>query len=112
MLNQANLLGKLKKDPIFNIDKKGIPICSFFLETAEYLYDTGQNATIVEKQAHQIICFGNLARSVGTKLRAGDIVFAQGRIVSNFYIDENNQKKDETNIKLQKFIVVHEFNNE
>lgn len=112
MFNQSTIIGKIKKDPLYNLDKKGVPICSFFLETKEHLYDADLKANIVERQLHTIVCFGALATSVSTRLKAGDLIVAQGRIVTNFYFDDMNNKRAEINVKLQRFYLIKEFDEE
>lgn len=82
-LNQAQLIGRLGKDPEVRVTNSGLKVCNFSVATS----DGGKT------EWHRIIVFDKAAAACGTYLKKGSMVFIQGKIQTKKF--QNKQGFDQ-----------------
>lgn len=92
MLNKAQVIGNLGKDPRITPTKNGSTIASFSVATTEKGYTT-QNGTQIPDRTewHNIVCFGRIADVVKQYLHKGSKVFIEGKMHTRQYEANNNK---------------------
>ena len=92
MLNKAQVIGNLGKDPRITPTKNGSTIASFSVATTEKGYTT-QNGTQIPDRTewHNIVCFGRIADVVKQYLHKGSKVFVEGKMHTRQYEANNNK---------------------
>lgn len=90
MVNKTFLLGNLGKDPELR-EVNNAPMCRFPLATTEFWTDSsGERKERTEW--HNIVVWGNQAKSCAQYLGKGDRVFVEGQIRSRQIQNENEEK--------------------
>lgn len=102
MINKAILIGHLGKDPELRYSNMGAPICLFSVATTKKWKDKDGNKQ--EKTTwHNVKAFGNLAEIAGQYLHKGNKVYLEGELAVDQWTDDNNNKRYDHYINLQKF---------
>lgn len=99
MLNQAQIIGHLGKDPETRYLPSGEAVTNFSIATTEKWKD---KATGEQKEAtewHRINTFGKLAEICGQYLKKGSLAFIQGKIVTRKWTDKDGIERYSTEIK-------------
>ena len=99
MLNQAQIIGHLGRDPETRYLPSGEAVTNFSVATTEKWRD---KATGEQKEAtewHRITTFGKLAEVCGQWLRKGSMVFVQGKITTKKYTDRDGVERYSTEIR-------------
>ena len=99
MLNQAQIIGHLGRDPETRYLPSGDAVTSFSVATTEKWKD---KATGEQKEAtewHRITTFGKLAEVCSQWLRKGSLVFVQGKIATKKYTDKDGIERYSTEIR-------------
>lgn len=99
MLNQAQIIGRIGKDPEVRYMPSGDAVTNFSVATSERWKD---KATGEQKEAtewHRITTFGKLAEICGEYLRKGSLVYIQGKIVTRKWQDKDGSDRYSTEIK-------------
>ncbi len=99
MLNQAQIIGHLGRDPETRFLPSGDAVTSFSVATTEKWKD---KATGEQKEAtewHRISTFGKLAEVCEKWLRKGSLVFVQGKITTKKYTDKDGIERYSTDIR-------------
>lgn len=99
MLNQAQIIGHLGKDPDVRYLPSGDAVTTFSVATTEKWRD---KATGEQKEAtewHRITTFGKLAEICGEWLKKGQQVFVQGKITTKKYTDKDGIERYATEIR-------------
>lgn len=99
MLNQAQIIGHLGRDPETRYMPSGDAVSTFSVATTEKWKDkqTGEQKEATEW--HRITTFGKLAEIVAQYVRKGSLVFVQGKIVTRKYTDKDGIERYSTEIK-------------
>jgi single-strand DNA-binding protein len=86
MLNKAQIIGRVGKDPEMRETKSGDPVASFSVATSERYRDKRNGGEIVEKtEWHSVTAFGRLAEIVGEYVRKGALVYVEGKLETRKY---------------------------
>lgn len=98
MLNQAQIIGHLGKDPESRVLPSGDAVSNFSVATTEKWKDkSGQQQEHTEW--HRISAFGKLAEICNQYLEKGMQVFVQGKIQTRKYKAEDGTERYSTEIK-------------
>ena len=99
MLNQAQIIGRIGKDPEVRYMPSGDAVTTFSVATSERWKDkqTGEQKEATEW--HRITTFGKLAEICGEYLRKGGLVYIQGKIVTRKWQDKDGSDRYSTEIK-------------
>ena len=97
MLNQAQIIGHLGKDPESRFMPNGEAVCNFSVATTERWKDkSGEKQE--DTQWHRITTFRKLAEICGEYLHKGSLVYIRGKIQTREYTDKDGIKRYSTEI--------------
>lgn len=100
-LNKVFLIGRLTRDP----EKKTLPsgqvVCSFGLATDRFWTDKNGKKQ-QETEFHNIVLYGKLAEIASQYLKKGKLVFIEGRLRTRTWEDETKQKRQKTEIIVER----------
>lgn len=80
MLNKAQLIGRLGRDPEVRYMPGGEAVCNFSMATTEKWKDKASGEIKEETTWHRITAFGRQAEIVGEYLKQGSLVFIEGKM--------------------------------
>lgn len=96
MLNKAQIIGHLGRDPETRVGQSGSGVCSFSVATTEKWNSNGE--TRERTEWHYVTAFGKLAEVCQKYLVKGKQVYVEGRIQTDEYQDKDGVKKRSTKI--------------
>ena len=96
-LNKAMLIGRLGRDPEMRVTKSGSQVTSFSVATNDYWKDKQGNKQ-EKTDWHNIVCWAGLAEYASNYLRKGKLVYVEGRLQTNDWVDQQNVKHYKTEI--------------
>lgn len=82
MLNRAELIGRLGKDPEVRYTPEGKAIANLALATTDRFKDPGSGQKKAHTEWHRVVLFGRQAEIAGEYLRKGSLAYVDGRIRS------------------------------
>jgi single-strand DNA-binding protein len=99
MLNNAQIIGHLGRDPETRYMQSGDAVTNFTIATTEKWKDkqTGEQKEAVEW--HRITTYGKLAEVCSQWLRKGSLVFVQGKLTTRKWTDQQGIERYTTEIK-------------
>jgi single-strand DNA-binding protein len=98
MLNQANIIGRVGKDPEVRYLPSGEAVANFSIATSERWKDKQTGEPREETEWHRISTFGRLAEIVGEYVKKGALVYVSGKIKTRSY-EQNGETKYATEIR-------------
>lgn len=98
MLNQAQIIGHLGKDPESRFLPSGEAVCNFSIATTEKWKDKASGEQKEQTEWHRINTFGRLAEVCGEYLRKGALVYVAGKITTRKYTDKDGVERYSTEI--------------
>lgn len=101
MLNQAQIIGHLGRDPEVRHLPSGEAVANFTIATTEKWRDKTSGESKESTEWHNISCFGRLAEIVGQYLHKGSLVYVSGKIKTRKYQDKDGVDKYATSIQCQ-----------
>ncbi len=104
-LNKVLLIGNIVKDPEIRETSPGIQRCIIFLATNR-TWRTEKGEDHEEAQYHKIVAWQKLAEICGKLLTKGRKVYIEGRLSTQEWEDENQQRKRETEIVMEDMILL------
>lgn len=100
-LNKVFLIGRLTQDPKSITLPSGKTVATFRLATDRFFIDrSGQKRQ--ETEFHNIVLFGKLAQIASQYLKKGSLCFLEGRLRTRTFEDKHNQKRERTEILVEK----------
>ena len=98
MLNQAQLIGRLGKDPELRVTQAGLSVATLTLATTEKWKDSKTGETKEATEWHRVTLYSKLAEIAEKYLVKGSLVFIQGKIQTRKYTDKQGVDKYSTEI--------------
>lgn len=98
MLNQAQIIGFLGKDPEIRHMQNGNAVASFSIATTEKWKDKNTGEAKEQTEWHRISAFDKLAEIIGEYLKKGSLVYVCGKIKTRKYTDKDGFEKYATEI--------------
>ena len=80
MLNRAELIGRLGRDPDVRYTPDGKAIANLALATSESFRDKSSGERKEQTEWHRVVLFGKQAEIAGKYLRKGSLAFVDGRL--------------------------------
>lgn len=97
MLNKAMIIGRLGREPELKYTQNGTPVTTLSIATDESYQD--QNGNRVERtEWHKVIVFRRAAENCAQYLSKGSLVYAEGRIQTRKWQDQQGQDRYTTEI--------------
>lgn len=99
MLNQAQIIGRVGRDPETRYLPSGEAVTNMSVATSESWKDkqTGEKKEATEW--HKVTFFGKLAEIAGQYLKKGALVYVSGKITTRKYTDKDGAEKYSTEIR-------------
>ena len=99
MLNQAQIIGHVGRDPDVRSLQNGDIVASFSIATTEKWTDKATGEKREATEWHRVSVFGKLAEIVQTWVKKGTLVYVSGKIVTRKYQDKDGIEKQSTEIR-------------
>jgi single-strand DNA-binding protein len=80
MLNKAQLIGRLGKDPETRFTATGTPVATFSMATDETWKDKASGERKSKTEWHRIVLWGKLAEITQQYLKKGMLVYIEGKL--------------------------------
>lgn len=101
MLNKAQVIGYVGKEPKISTTQNNAKIASFSIATTEKSYTTQNGVTIPERtEWHNIVVFGKLADVIEKYVHKGSRMYAEGKMRTRAFTDKNGVQKTITEINV------------
>lgn len=97
-INLVIINGRLGKDPELKQITDKLSVCNFTVATSDKWVDK-EGYKQEKTEWHNIVVWGNQAKSCGQFLKKGSLVTVEGKISTRSYDDKNGVKKYTTEIK-------------
>lgn len=101
MLNQAQIIGHLGKDPDVRYMSNGDPVTTFSVATTDKWKDKASGQMKEATEWHRIVAYGRLAEICGEYLRKGSLAFVQGKIATKKWTDKEGIERYATEIRAE-----------
>ncbi|MBA2710266.1 MAG: single-stranded DNA-binding protein [Tatlockia sp.] len=98
-LNKIQLIGHVGQSPKSTLTKENHTVASVSLATNESFKRHGEWETTTEW--HHLVFFGKLAAFAIERLQKGNLIYIEGRLRSNNWIDAEGVKRKSINIVVQ-----------
>lgn len=99
MLNKAQIIGNLGRDPEMRYLPSGDAVANISVATTEKWKDKASGEMKEHTEWHRISFFGKLAEIAGQYLKKGSTVYVEGKIQTRKYTDKDGAEKFATEIK-------------
>ncbi len=99
MLNQAQIIGHLGRDPETRYLPSGDAVSSFSIATTEKWKDKQSGEQKEATEWHRISAFGKLAEIIEKYVRKGSLVYVAGKITTRKWTDKDGIERYSTEIK-------------
>ena len=101
MLNKAQVIGYVGKEPKISKTQNNAKIASFSIATTEKSYTTQNGVTIPERtEWHNIVVFGKLADVIEKYVHKGSRMYVEGKMRTRTFTDKNGVQKTITEINV------------
>lgn len=101
MLNKAQVIGYVGKEPKISTTQNNAKIASFSIATTEKSYTTPNGVTIPERtEWHNIVVFGKLADVIEKYVHKGSRMYVEGKMRTRAFTDKNGVQKTITEINV------------
>jgi len=101
MLNQAQIIGHLGRDPETRYLPSGEAVTTFSIATTERWRDKATGEMKEATEWHRCSAFGKLADICAQYLRKGSQAFVQGKITTKKYTDRSGNERLSTEIRVE-----------
>lgn len=104
-LNRVMLIGNLTRDPELRYTPSGMAVTSFGLATNR-VWVTKQGEKKEDAQFHRIVAWNKLAELCSQLLAKGRRIYVEGRIQYREIVDQDNNKKQVSEIVIDDMIIL------
>ena len=98
MLNKAQIIGRVGRDPEIRYLPSGDAVANLTLATTEKWKDKSTGEAKEATEWHRISFFGRLAEIVGEYVQKGSLIYVEGKIKTRKYTDKDGVEKYSTDI--------------
>lgn len=98
MLNQAQIIGRVGRDPEHNQTNSGNSVTSFSIATTEQWKDKATGEKRESTEWHRVITFGKLADIAKEYVTKGKLVYISGKLTTRKYQAKDGSEKQTTEI--------------
>jgi single-strand DNA-binding protein len=98
MVNKIFLVGNLAAEPDVKATPKGTYVANMRLATNTYMGKDDDGSAKEQTEFHHLVAFGKLAEFAGQYLHKGRLLYADGRIQTNTWLDTAGQKHHRTEV--------------
>lgn len=98
MLNRAELIGRLGRDPDVRYTTDGKAIANLALATSEYFRDRDSGQRKEQTEWHRVVLFGKQAEIAGKYLKKGALAYVDGRLRTRKWKNKQGQEQYTTEL--------------
>lgn len=98
MLNQAQIIGRVGRDPEHNQTNSGNIVTSFSIATTEQWKDKATGEKREATEWHRVVTFGKLADIAKEYVTKGKLVYISGKLTTRKYQAKDGSEKQITEI--------------
>lgn len=98
MLNKAQIIGRVGKDPEIRYSSSGDAMATFSVATTERFKDKATGNAVEKTEWHNITAFRRLAEIIGEYVKKGSLVYIEGKINTRKWQDKDGQDRYSTGI--------------
>lgn len=98
MLNKAQIIGRVGRDPEMRYSTTGEPIASFSVATSERYKDKATGNAVEKTEWHNVTAFKRLAEIIGEYVKKGSLVYIEGKLNTRKWQDKDGQDRYTTGI--------------
>lgn len=110
MLNKAQIIGRMGKDPEVRYLPSGEAVANITLATSEKWKDKATGEQREETEWHRVSLFGRDAEIVGEFAKKGDLLYAEGKLKTRKYTDQSGGERYSTEIRCMFFRLLSKRN--
>jgi single-strand DNA-binding protein len=110
-LNQTEVLGNATKDPELRQTPTGASVCSFGVAT-NFSWKDRTGAQQEKTEFHNVVAWGELAKSLAESVKKGRKVFVSGRLQTRSWETPDGQKRWTTEIVADKALALGVYDSE
>jgi len=103
--NKVQLIGNLGQDPEIRTFENGRSVARFSLATTDSYRDS-EGKKITETQWHNLIAWGNMAKTIQKYLVKGSEVAVEGKLTHRTYEDKEGKKRYFTEVVLTDMVML------
>ncbi len=103
--NKVVLIGNLGQDPEIRTFENGKAVARFSLATTDS-YRDAEGKKITETQWHNLIAWGNMAKTIQKYLVKGSEVAVEGKLTHRSYEDKEGKKRYLTEVVLTDMVML------
>lgn len=103
--NKVQLIGNLGQHPEIRTFDNGKSVARFSLATTDS-YRDASGKKITETQWHNLVAWGNLAKTVEKYLTKGSEVAVEGKLTHRAYDDKDGKKRYFTEVVLSEMVML------
>ncbi len=104
-LNRVELIGHLGHDPSLKVLNPNTSVATLHLATSESYLDS-KNEWQKSTQWHTLILWNRQAETAVKILRKGTLMYVEGKLQTRSYLIENGEKRNVTEIQVERFIAL------
>ena len=108
-LNKVMLIGRLGQDPEMRYTPVGKAVATFSLATDNSFKDAS-GEKVQRTDWHSIQCWGKLAEITTQYAKKGRLVYVEGRIVYDQWVDTEGAKRNRTKINISQLVFLESGN--
>ena len=104
-LNKAQLIGHLGAEPESRFTKSGACVTNFNIATNESWKDKDGKVQDVTEW-HKVVMFGKMAETAAEYLKKGQLVYVEGRMKTDSWLDDQQVKRYSTSVNADVFTML------
>ncbi|NBS15826.1 MAG: single-stranded DNA-binding protein [Gammaproteobacteria bacterium] len=98
MLNRAELIGRLGRDPEVRYTTEGKAIANLAMATSEFFRDRDSGQRKEQTEWHRVVLFGKQAEIAGKYLKKGALAYVDGRLRTRKWKNRQGQEQFTTEL--------------
>jgi single-strand DNA-binding protein len=103
MINKVILVGRLTADPDVKTSAKGIQVAKVRIATNSYSGKDEEGNRREHTEFHSLVLFGRQAEVAGEYLKKGSLLYAEGRLQTNKWDDDEGKSHSVTEVIVDTF---------
>ena len=104
-VNKVIIVGNLGQDPEARFTPQGTAVTNLSVATNESWKN--QNGEIQDRtEWHRVVIYGKMAETASQYMQKGQMVYVEGRLQTNEWEDQNNNKRKTTEIRCDNFTML------
>ena len=104
-VNKVIIVGNLGQDPEARYTPQGTAVTNLSVATNES-WKNQSGETQEKTEWHRVVMYGKMAETASEYMKKGQTVYVEGRLQTNEWEDQNNNKRKTTEIRCDNFTML------